>query len=318
MKGVPQMLDEVAGIFFRTRITFVPPERLLSRLGGGFVLAYHNLPANCFVQQVESYAGLNILPLSEMVGRIRRRRSTAGCLAITVDDGVASTVRALSEVAAARQWPITFYLPTQYLDQPLATLHMLWTNISRRLPLRTIRLSSGIYDLSDAARRTAFAATLERRLKTKPPGEHEGEIRELRDYLESEGLATPQELDPAPPIKWEEVASYSRNDLLDFQSHGVTHRALSAISAAEIEAELKHSQKQIQDATGKPCRHFAYPFGGPESIGAEAPRLAAKYYDSAVTMTRGRVKDSDPLLIPRIPLYEKDSSALARVKVLTA
>jgi len=301
-----------------TRFTFVPPERLLSRLGGGFLLAYHNLPVERFVEQVESYAGLNILPLSEMVARLRSGRSTAGCLAITVDDGVASTVRALSQVAADRQWPITFYLPTQYLDEPLSPIHMLWTNIRHRLPLGTIRISSGTYDLSDPRRRAEFAEVTEARLKTKPLSEHEGEIRELRDSLAESGVATFQELDPAPPITWDEVASYSRNALLDFQSHGVTHRAMSALSSDDIEAEFKLSQKKLQDATGRPCRHFAYPFGGPESIGAEAPRLAAKYYDSAVTMTRGRVKGSDPLLLPRIPLYGKDSPARARIKVLTA
>ena len=127
MSSIPQVVDGVVGALLRTRFTFVPPERLLSRFNGGFLLAYHNLPVDRFVEQVESYAGLNILPLPEMVARIRSQRSTAGCLAITVDDGVASTVRALSQVAVDRQWPITFYLPTQYLDEPLSPIHMLWT-----------------------------------------------------------------------------------------------------------------------------------------------------------------------------------------------
>jgi peptidoglycan/xylan/chitin deacetylase (PgdA/CDA1 family) len=317
MNGIAHRLSGALEMMFRTPLTFRPPERIFSRLGGGFLLAYHNIPADRFVEQIESYHGLRLIALSEMISRISCQRTTSGCLAITVDDGVGSTVQSLARVALDRGWPITFFLPTKYLDEPVSQVHMLWTNISRRLPLGILHLASGVHDLSDSESHASFLSAMKRRLYTMPLSEYESEVRELREKLVAAGTATPEELDPPPPVTWQEVASYSKSDLLDFQSHGVTHAAVGALSTADLEDELKLSQRLIADATGKPCRHFCYPFGGPESIGPAAPKHVSRYYDSAVTMTRGRVRGSDPMLLPRIPIYDKDSPSLARLKVLT-
>ena len=316
MSRIPNWLRETLG-FIGTSLTCVGLERLLSGFGNGFILGYHNPPSKRFIEQIEAFRGLKITPLSEMVDRIRRGQSTAGCLAITVDDGVRTTVQALSSAALDRRWPVTFYLPTQYLDDPASAIHMLWTNLSAHLPLGTFKLSSGTYELTDKEKRMKFRKAMKHRLHTRPMSEYESLFRELRDHLVSSGAATLEELNPAPPITWEEVTEYSKTDLLDFQSHGVSHEAASVMNAAQFESELKVSQIKIREATGKPCRHFCYPFGGHVSIGAKAPKLAAKYYDSAVTMARGRLRGNELMMLPRVAIQDQDSPGLARLKVLT-
>lgn len=44
--------------------------------------------------------------------------------------------------------------------------------------------------------------------------------------------------------------------------------------------------------------------------------LAQRFYDSAVTMSLGSVDRADPWLLPRIPLYSKNSVLFARMKIL--
>lgn len=300
----------------RPRLAFLPLERTMSQIGGGFILAFHEVTGERFTEQVEAYRGLKIISLAEMIDRIRSHRS-AGCLAITVDDGIGSTVRSLSRIALERKWPITFYLPTEYLDNPVSAIHMFWTNISRRLPLGTLKLRSESYDLSTPDRRARFIEAMLRKMYSEPISKYEGRVFEIRDALVKLGVASMAELGPPAPISWNEVSTYSKSELLDFQSHGVSHEALSAMNTAELENELTSSQRQIAGVTGRPCRHFCYPFGGKISVGSAAPRLASKYYDSAVTMDRGRVKGNDLMLLPRIPIYTKDSTSLARLKVLT-
>jgi peptidoglycan/xylan/chitin deacetylase (PgdA/CDA1 family) len=308
--------NRVLGSFVRPRPVFLPLERIASQIGGGFILAFHEIPAKRFTEQIEAYRGVKVVSLSEMIERIRTHSST-GCLAITVDDGIGSTVRSLSAVCLERKWPITFYLPTKYLDDSASAIHMLWTNISRHLPTGAFQLGSDTYDLSNDVDRARFIQGMLQKIYGQPICKYEKEVCELRDRLVQMGAASAAELDPPPPITWNEVASYSKNELLDFESHGVSHEAVSVMNVADLEVELKSSGSRIAEATGRPCRHFCYPFGGKASIGLTAPRLASKYYDSAVTMDRGRVKGKDLLLLPRIPIYTKDSVSLARLKVLT-
>lgn len=194
---------------------------------------------------------------------------------------------------------------------------MIWTNISRRLPQGTLKLSSGSYDLSTPALRDKFIQAMLQKIYGGPLLQYQAAVLEIRDRLVEIGSAGIDELNPPAPITWNEVSTYSKSELLDFESHGVSHEALSVMNAAQLEAELVSSQTRIEEATGKPCRHFCYPFGGNISIGSAAPKLVSRYYDSAVTMNRGRVKGNDLILLPRIPIYTKDSASLARLKVLT-
>ena len=44
-------------------------------------------------------------------------------------------------------------------------------------------------------------------------------------------------------------------------------------------------------------------------------QLASKYFDSAVTLIPTRLRDSNPYYLPRIDLYEKNSTLVSRIKV---
>ncbi|HUM66830.1 MAG TPA: polysaccharide deacetylase family protein, partial [Chitinophagaceae bacterium] len=50
-------------------------------------------------------------------------------------------------------------------------------------------------------------------------------------------------------------------DFVDFQSHTRFHPILTTCTEAEVRAELMESRQELQEKTGKPVFHFAYPNG---------------------------------------------------------
>ena len=118
------------------------------------------------------------------------------------------------------------------------------------------------------------------------------------------------------PISWNEVEELSKNPIISFQSHGITHTAVKSLNEAEIKHEMIKSKKIIEDHTGQQVHSFCYPYGNENVIGEIAPVIASKYYESAVTLMRGRLKHSDPFYLPRIDLYSCDTPSVSRLKVL--
>jgi hypothetical protein len=147
--------------------------------------------------------------------------------------------------------------------------------------------------------------------------EYQPLLGELREYAAAAGWLAGQSRTPPSPIGVGELIALGRHPEITFESHGVTHTAVCALSPAELDEELGSSRARIAEWTGRAARHFCYPFGGPESIGTQAPLAVARQYESGVTMSRGRLGGRDPALLPRIPLYPRDTADVARLKVLT-
>jgi peptidoglycan/xylan/chitin deacetylase (PgdA/CDA1 family) len=295
-------------------------QSLLARFCGGFILAFHDLKPERFTQQIEALRPNQPVPLSDLILRARNKKPTSGLFAITFDDGVGETVRAIAEVAMKRNWPVTFFLPTGYLDNPAqGMVFQWWHRLEPFLPCTRIHLpQAGDFDLSSNIKLERFKGDVTDLIYTRPINECGPLIWELVDFLIKNGYAKEEWIRVPAPITWDEVSRLSRNSVIEFGSHGVSHSPLSSLSLEQLEQELVISKRRISEATNLPCRNFCYPFGGAASIGDIAPRTVAKYYESALTMRRGRIGRSQSLyLLPRIPLYPRDDANMARLKVLT-
>jgi peptidoglycan/xylan/chitin deacetylase (PgdA/CDA1 family) len=288
-------------------------QRFLIRSSDGFVLAFHEIPPSRLAELVECLRPAQAVSLSEIVKRTRDSKSTSGLFAITVDDGIGDNVRALARVFISRGWPATFYLPTQYLDTGNGIAFQWWRLVLPLLPRTRLELSSGPVDLSSRAAVRELSRRMEDLWYTKRLESYSQITTELA------GIASriwgAEALQPPPPISWAEVGKLSKTDLIRFESHGVSHAAMSSLTDDELVFEMKHSRDVIAEHTGYPCRHLAYPFGGPRSIGTRAVEIAKRYYESAVTLVAGRLANANPWLLPRVPLYLENSTFIARLKV---
>lgn len=309
-------LRSLAGFAVARTGIFRPAQWICGRLGGGFILAYHELPAS-FEDQIDALRPNEPVHLGELYARLREGRTTAGLFAITVDDGVGDTTRGISAICRRRQWPVTFYLPTSYLDERRGLSCQVWRAVLPHLRPARIGLSSSTHDLTAPEALKNFEHQLDRVMYTRPREDYASTFEELRRWVLAERLATAEQVATPEPISWGEVADLARHPAIRFESHGVTHTAVAALAPDDLRAELEASQRRIAEHTNRECRHFCYPYGGRESIGETAPALAGKIYDTAVTMGRGRLGGRDRMLLPRIPIYDQDTCESSKLKTLT-
>jgi peptidoglycan/xylan/chitin deacetylase (PgdA/CDA1 family) len=288
----------------------------MAKFSGGFVLAFHEISPERLAELVDSLQPFQAVHLSELVERSKQRKSTSGLFAITVDDGVGENVRKLEQLFRARAWPATFYIPTQYVDSGESMVFQWWRWLKPLLPRRRLELSSGVVDLSPPGAVEEFSKKMELLWHTQRLESYLPMTMELVEIVLREGGLKRAAIQPAPPITWAEVTEISKNDLIHFESHGVSHAAMSSLTEDELAFEMKHSRDLVTEHTGRSCRHLAYPFGSWQSIGARAAEAAEHWYDSAVTMSLGPVDSANPWLLPRIPLYPENSTLFARLKIL--
>lgn len=289
--------------------------RMTMRRTGGFVIALHEIPSERVARFVEGMKPAQPVPLDEVVRRRKEGKSCSGLFAITIDDGVGDNVRALSKLFHDRQWPATFYLPTQYLDTGEPMAFQLWWRLKPILPRKKLELESGVVDLSAAPAFRAFSRKMESMWYSERQEAYLPLTRDLARAVMKELKISAKELRAPAPITWAEVKQIGASGLVRFESHGVSHTAMSALTERELVTEMSASQQIISEHTGRACRHLCYPFGSLESIGSLAPKVARRFYDSASTMTLGSVDVADPWLLPRIPLYPTNSMLFARTKI---
>jgi peptidoglycan/xylan/chitin deacetylase (PgdA/CDA1 family) len=75
-------------------------------------------------------------------------------------------------------------------------------------------------------------------------------------------------LAPVAMLGWEEIRKLAASGI-DIQSHGCSHRPLSALPPTELEAEVVRSRRVLEAGLGKPVDLFCCPQG------ADNPRVAA-------------------------------------------
>jgi peptidoglycan/xylan/chitin deacetylase (PgdA/CDA1 family) len=281
------------------------------------ILNFHETTADILQRQLEQVAQrYTFISLDEFVDRLVAGKSTAGVCALTSDDGIGPVTEATAALVLARGWPMTFYLPTRYLDTGEAYWFLELDSLLARAAGTNVTFKGMALNLSSRegiqhawkSLRTYFVSLPSHDAVTQA-------LRELRRGL----LGTesrPEGLDVPAPIPWERVRQLARHDQLSFEAHGVSHLALARLTDDDLIAEMEDSRARIQEMTGRPVRHFCYPYGSLNEVGTVAPAHARSRFRSATTTARGRCASGvDLALLPRVPLDIADSEEVVAFKV---
>jgi peptidoglycan/xylan/chitin deacetylase (PgdA/CDA1 family) len=107
-------------------------------------------------------------------------------------------------------------------------------------------------------------------------------------------------------MTWDEIRELVRDKLVTIGAHSRTHALLAKLNDPDMCDEVAGSRARIEAVLGRPCRHFAYPYGSAHFAGPRefaATREAG--FATAVTARRGLLypEHRDRLAaLPRIPL----------------
>jgi peptidoglycan/xylan/chitin deacetylase (PgdA/CDA1 family) len=78
-------------------------------------------------------------------------------------------------------------------------------------------------------------------------------------------------------------------DIIDFQSHTMTHPHLAGLDPVKVQFELSESKKSLESSLGKKIDVIAYPYGSYDSSVID---IAKQYYTFGVTTNYGKFVDT--------------------------
>ncbi len=77
-------------------------------------------------------------------------------------------------------------------------------------------------------------------------------------------------------------------------NHTMTHRMLHALSACELDEEIRHSKDRIEQATGQPVLWFSLPYGRDDDATPEALSVIAACGHAGAFLVQGRLNRFQP------------------------
>lgn len=222
---------------------------------------------------------------------------------VTFDDGYADNLLVAAPIAADLGIPMTVYVTSGMVGSPIGfwwdRLGHLIHQVSNRVVDVQVATSSGPLHvrLTDPRQTQETIAAIRRRLL--PCG-----IDEIDQVLES--IAALLGLDPsappdARPLSDDELLRLGSYGNVSIGAHTTRHVQLRSMAPSDQFDTVNRSKLDLEAALNREVRHFAYPFGGPESIDAVsilAVREAG--FSTATTTVAGSVGSSpDPLRLRR-------------------
>jgi hypothetical protein len=117
----------------------------------------------------------------------------------------------------------------------------------------------------------------------------------------------------------EQLRRLSRHPLVTIGGHTTTHQNLALASASTVRREMAENRGFLQDATGRPVEHFAYPFGHQRACGEREARICRDVgFRTAVTTRAGALfaeHAHDLHALPRLHLAGDDTASTLRCKL---
>ena len=247
--------------------------------------------------------GADIVSLDEAVGRIGRGSGRRFAV-FTFDDGYIDNLDAAFPIFEKHGAPFAIYVTTGLIDRNADIWWLTLEEAIRRLDSIRVRIGGqdfAVPSRSPSEKQSAWD-TIYWPLRDVSIAERRSTVGALADAA---GIC---ESDFFPMIApdWKRLRDAAAHPLLTLGAHTLTHPPLAGLGEDEARREIVESRRRIEEETGKPVRHFAYPFGDRGSAGTRDFCLARKAgFVTAVTTRRG----------PVFPGHSRHLHALPRVSL---
>ena len=244
---------------------------------------FASMPTEVFERQIAHVARVyRVLPLEDLVQRMRQGTLPRNAVAVTFDDGYRDTLTHAAPILARHGVPATVFLATGFIG----TGQVPWVD---RVALAFKVTEATEYvapwgetvSLATAPARVDAAGRLVEHLKRLPDDDR----RRAFDRLLQAFTVGDEKAFNELMLTWDDVNALVA---LGFSigAHTVNHPILSRVSAERAREEIEGSRATITSACGRPPQVFAYPNGGVEDYTPTVARLVCQAGFSCAVTTR--------------------------------
>ena len=251
-------------------------------------------PLEVFERQLHYLARhFAVSPLPQAISRLRNNSILGNEVVLTFDDGHESHATLVYPVLERLQLPASFFVCPGLIE----TGEGIWT-LETRAALRSLSATSVQEWLRDVGGADAEGQDGILEWMKGLPSQRRREIAShLRRVVESkagEGRRFPAQ----PLMSWKQLRGLDPK-LVAIGSHSLTHPTLPLLGQADLEREVRESQRLLEERLDRPCRFFCYPDG---AFDARVVDVARRHYEAAITTVEGFAWPGDDLYtLRRIP-----------------
>jgi peptidoglycan/xylan/chitin deacetylase (PgdA/CDA1 family) len=237
------------------------------------ILLYHNIIEDSYpLERWSVSVGLPVRCFKQQLLWLMRRRQIVSLkdyleltqyaslparnfVALTFDDGLASTFRRTFPLL--RKWavPATFFISTSHLENG----RLLWFSYLNALCFEGVYEDIGVgsnrFELRSLEQRKRARRSLGAIARTS--GNPKSFIDELAEAYPLPSSITAEFIG----MSYNQLSLLSRFDYLEGGAHTVCHPYLDQLTTDEQAEEIFQSKSQLSELLGKPVRYFAYPNG---------------------------------------------------------
>ncbi|MDR3466570.1 MAG: polysaccharide deacetylase family protein [Xanthobacteraceae bacterium] len=264
--------------------------------------------------------GLEVVTLDEALRRTlepaKRQRRYA---VLTFDGAYRDVATHAAAVLARHRHPYTIFVPTGFVDG----IAPMWWLALEQVILRHDRLSLVVagterhFDVGGTRQKYEVFAFLDGWMRTLAPQDQLNAAHDLCRRYSVDMTA----LSRAAAMEWSDLRALARDPLVEIGSATVHHPVLTTLPAAAALREMRMGRQVAEAALDRAVRHFAYPFGGRETIGRrDVGHAQDAGFASAVTTEPRVVRPRDaaaPYALPRLS-WDGRRRSLRGFRVLTA
>jgi peptidoglycan/xylan/chitin deacetylase (PgdA/CDA1 family) len=278
-------------------------------------------------------SGRPVVRLEELVRGLEDGMDVTGSVVVSFDDGYADNVEHALPALERHEIPATFFVTTgtvgsdremwwDELERLVLTPGQLPTSLDCRITGEQVHVDLApetaderglvdadwrAWDFGPTGRKALFL-DLWRRIGAVDQTERLAVLDQLATWA---GVATGARASHRM-MDLDELGTLASSGLTDIGSHTVTHPDMRALSADQLDAELRQSRAALEEWSRRAVRSFAFPTGFHSDAARAAVRQAG--YDVAVSTEAKAVPPKpDPYLLPRFHAPDLDGDGFDRL-----
>lgn len=245
--------------------------------------------------------GWNFISIDELFNNFDHLTRSGRHMLITLDDGYRDNYTCGYPIFKKHNIPFIIYVSNSFPEKKAD----LWWEVLANIALRKniIKLPSNESDIELASSSVSIRYKLLCRYLSSIDAQSQIDFidRLIRQY----------KIEPTSGselLSWDEIRDMAIDPLCTIGAHTLSHRNLSTLNDKEARNEIAVSKIELEQKTGKPVLHFAYPYGKTRQITERDVNLVRETgFLTAVTTNIGNVFPEHKNflhLLPRFPLYE--------------